>query len=129
MDPWLEVQMSDDEREYNAKTETPNIDRCPKCGEYLHDEMGHMCPETPSAPDLSRIPVTMEEASRQISQYMREAATLRQRIEEMEAELARVREALEWYGWHKVEEGIKCCAYYDGKPCDCGFEAALRKGH
>ncbi len=29
--------------------ETPNIDRCPKCGEYLHDEMGHMCPETPIA--------------------------------------------------------------------------------
>lgn len=21
-----------------------DIDRCPKCGEYLHDEMGHMCP-------------------------------------------------------------------------------------
>jgi hypothetical protein len=21
-----------------------DIDHCPKCGEYLHDEMGHMCP-------------------------------------------------------------------------------------
>jgi len=20
------------------------IDHCPKCGEYIHDEMGHMCP-------------------------------------------------------------------------------------
>jgi hypothetical protein len=21
-----------------------DIDHCPKCGEYLHDEMGHSCP-------------------------------------------------------------------------------------
>ena len=21
-----------------------DLDRCPRCGEYLHDDMGHMCP-------------------------------------------------------------------------------------
>ena len=29
------------EKRLVRKTDT---DHCPKCGEYLHDEMGHMCP-------------------------------------------------------------------------------------
>ena len=31
---------------------TPDTDHCPSCGEYLHDEMGHMCPPT-RQPDCS----------------------------------------------------------------------------
>jgi hypothetical protein len=34
----------------SVKLQGKRIDYCAKCGEYLHDEMGHMCPpkETPS---------------------------------------------------------------------------------
>ncbi len=77
--------------------ETPNIDRCPKCGEYLHDEMGHMCPETPIAA---------------------ENVKLRQRIEELEAELARYKEALE-----KLAKGNRAPGVLEIA------RAALRKGH
>ena len=31
-----------------------DIDHCPKCGEYLHDEMGHMCPTQPTLNDLMK---------------------------------------------------------------------------
>ena len=29
----------------------PDTDHCPSCGEYLHDEMGHMCPPHSDAPE------------------------------------------------------------------------------
>ncbi len=86
--------------------ETPNIDRCPKCGEYLHDEMGHMCPETPIAA---------------------ENVKLRQRIAELEAELVRVREALREmlkHAEHAICAGEDCFKCFVGETC----EAALRKG-
>jgi hypothetical protein len=31
-----------------------NIDYCPKCGEYLHDEMGHSCPQIIRKADNAR---------------------------------------------------------------------------
>jgi hypothetical protein len=41
------------------------------------------------------------------------------------AELESLREALRKYGNHEVVDGVRYCAYYDNKPCNCGFEAAL----
>ncbi len=35
--------------------------------------------------------------------------------------------ALEKYGYHFVETGVKICAWFDGKPCDCGFDAAIAR--
>jgi hypothetical protein len=41
------------------------------------------------------------------------------------AERDRLQEALRRYGGHEVLAGVSCCASFDGKPCDCGFSAAL----
>ncbi len=54
--------------EYEAGTpETPNIDRCPKCGEYLHDEMGHMCPETPIAAENVKLRQRIEKLDHEVN--------------------------------------------------------------
>ena len=38
------VLPSDGDPEHAADLVSHSLDNCPKCGEYLHDEMGHMCP-------------------------------------------------------------------------------------
>jgi hypothetical protein len=39
---------------------------------------------------------------------------------------SRMLRALERYGNHEVIDGVGCCASYDGKPCNCGFEALIQ---
>ena len=53
-----------------------DIDHCPKCGEYLHDEMGHVCPDVPKTsaivPKLKTVGAKQPTTSFQIGEKVRD---------------------------------------------------------
>jgi hypothetical protein len=50
------------------------------------------------------------------------------KVEDVLAENARIREALERYGWH-TDECLDKCANTRSGNCTCGFNAALETSH